>query len=243
MIVAGHKTDNLYQPVPVLAVGDFLNSHPGWVTELRITRPGETEYYIPEHTEIVNGMLFWLPTDADTAVGGVAHAQVWARDGEGAVGAICDVMDVKIKIGISGVPVEIPEQMRPYLEAVLDKAAVIVRTADDVRADREAADQSASAAQQALKELRKGIAEGDFEGKPGEPAYASVQRVEGGVLIRTSDKSGESEALVKDGAPGPVYDDREIRRELGDVSSEISQLQQEIVGVTDSANALSEVIG
>lgn len=168
MIVAGHKTDNLYKPVPVLAVGDFLNSHPGWVTELRITRPGQSGYNIPANVEIVNGMMMWTPDDYDTEFDGIGQAQVWARNGDGWRGAVCDAVDVRFKRGLTDGPVDIPEPMLPYFERVLDEAAKIRITAQDVRADREAADQSASAAQQALRDLEDRIASGEYKGDKGD---------------------------------------------------------------------------
>lgn len=122
VVLGGYKQENGSRPAPVAHVGEWMNAHPGWTLEVRVWRPTEVggAYYLAADTEIRDGVLWWTPTAADTAIEGKGRVQVWARDGEKAF-AVSDVLVTQVLASISTDEQEPPTPMKPWLDKLVEQ--------------------------------------------------------------------------------------------------------------------------
>lgn len=109
-------------------------------------------------------------------------------------------------------------------------------------------------------QIMAAIEAGKIRGQDGYSPTVGVMLIDGGHRITITDKAGMHSFDVLDGHDGddyvitdadkeqiasmiPAYDDTEIKQEQISLKQGLSQLQQELVGVSDLADAVSEVIG
>lgn len=141
VVLGGYKQENGSRPAPVAHVGEWMNAHPGWTLEVRVWRPTEVggAYYLAADTEIRDGVLWWTPTAADTAIEGKGRVQIWARDGEKAF-AVSELLVTQVLASISTDEQEPPTPMKPWLDKLVEQ----VKAARDEAAA--SADEAASTA-------------------------------------------------------------------------------------------------
>lgn len=122
VVLGGYKQENGSRPAPVAHVGEWMNAHPGWTLEVRVWRPTEVggAYYLAADTEIRDGVLWWTPTAADTAIEGKGRVQIWARDGEKAF-AVSEVLVTQVLASISTDEQEPPTPMKPWLDKLVEQ--------------------------------------------------------------------------------------------------------------------------
>nr|DAF74157.1 MAG TPA: nucleoid-associated protein [Caudoviricetes sp.] len=122
VVLGGYKQENGSRPAPVAHVGEWMNAHPGWTLEVRVWRPTEVggAYYLAADTEIRDGVLWWTPTAADTAIEGKGRVQIWARDGEKAF-AVSEVLVTQVLASISTDKQEPPTPMKPWLDKLVEQ--------------------------------------------------------------------------------------------------------------------------
>ena len=122
VVLGGYKQENGSRPAPIVHVGEWMNAHPGWTLEVRVWRPTEVggAYYLAADTEIRDGVLWWTPTAADTAIEGKGRVQIWARDGEKAF-AVSEVLVTQVLASISTDEQEPPTPMKPWLDKLVEQ--------------------------------------------------------------------------------------------------------------------------
>ena len=122
VVLGGYKHENGSRPAPVAHVGEWMDAHPGWALEVRVWRPTEVggAYYLAADTEIRDGVLWWTPTAADTAIEGKGRVQIWARDGEKAF-AVSEVLVTQVLSSISTEEQEPPAPMKPWLDKLVEQ--------------------------------------------------------------------------------------------------------------------------
>lgn len=122
VVLGGYKQENGSRPAPMARVGEWMDAHPGWTLEVRVWRPTEVggAYYLAADTEIKDGVLWWTPTAADTAIEGKGRVQVWARDGEKAF-AVSEVLVTQVLASISTDEQDPPTPMKPWLDKLVEQ--------------------------------------------------------------------------------------------------------------------------
>lgn len=122
VVLGGYKQENGSRPAPVAHVGEWMDAHPGWTLEVRVWRPTEVggAYYLAADTEIRDGVLWWTPTAADTAIEGKGRVQIWARDGEKAF-AVSELLVTQVLASISTDEQEPPTPMKPWLDKLVEQ--------------------------------------------------------------------------------------------------------------------------
>lgn len=142
VVLGGYKQENGSRPAPVARVGEWMDAHPGWTLEVRVWRPTEVggAYYLAADTEIKDGVLWWTPTAADTAIEGKGRVQVWARDGEKAF-AVSEVLVTQVLASISTDEQEPPTPIKPWLDKLVEQVEL---ARDEAAASAAEADSTAA---------------------------------------------------------------------------------------------------
>lgn len=174
-------------------ISEELKQWPECVPAILHKRHGDAEPH-PVNTELRGSVLRWLfsAVDAERVGWGVAQIVFTRPDGEVIGKSRVIQTETARSLEAAG---DIPDVVQPWVDPLLAAAA---QTQSKAAEARQAADQAAGA----LKELRDGIASGDFNGKDGFSPIANAERVEDGVKITITDAKGTSTAVVKDGKGG-----------------------------------------
>ncbi len=117
-ISVGYRTENEARGIK-LTIGTEIPA--GAQVELRVTRPGESTWYIPAHVEVQGDMLYWIPDAVDTEIDGRGALQIWMRHGEERK-ALSHVMHTNVQKSVTGGEALPPDPLVPYIERVIGAA-------------------------------------------------------------------------------------------------------------------------
>lgn len=115
---------------------------------VRVTRPGETDAYVPEGLSFDGRTLIWEVNSADTAIDGIGRAQVCCVAGGRLIKTRAFVTHISPSVGIDNETVDPPTQsiLSAYLEMISELAAGAESSRDQAESSMEDAAESAAEA-------------------------------------------------------------------------------------------------
>ena len=115
---------------------------------VRVTRPGETDAYVPEGLNFDGKTLIWEVNSADTAIDGIGRAQVCCVAGGRLIKTRAFVTHISPSVGVDNETVDPPTRsiLSAYLEMISELAAGAENSMEQAESSKEDAAESAAAA-------------------------------------------------------------------------------------------------